>query len=231
MLRLAHALFLVELLTSAGYYLGIDCRSMRFFKDDFVAKIAVDVVLLPGEEVTNKAIEANRQLPGGDGAIVLNKQDCLPHISLAMGCVDEEDIGQIERILRDIAKDSRIAKLRIIGVYIGTNASGEQVSLYHVEKTEAIQSLHEKVTRSLSRYFSYDVSAEMVSAEGQVAESTLRWIENFVTESSFEKFFPHITIGYGQAEALDFPIEFTPAGLAVCHLGNHCTCKKILVLI
>ncbi len=196
-----------------------------------MAKIAVDVVLLPGEEVTNKAIEANRQLPGRDGGIALNKEGCLPHISLAMGCVDEEDIGQIERFLRDIAKDSGIGKLRIIGVYIGTNASGEQVSLYHVEKTPSIQSLHEKVMRSLSGYFSYDVSEEMVSAEGQVAESTLRWIENFATESSFEKFFPHITIGYGQAGALDFPIEFTPVGLAVCHLGNHCTCKKILVLI
>ncbi len=196
-----------------------------------MAKIAVDVVLLPGEEVTDKAIEANRQQPGRDGGIALNREDCLPHISLAMGCVDEEDIGQIERVLRDIAKDSGIGKLRVVGVYIGTNASGEQVSLYHVEKTPSIQSLHEKVMRSLSQYFSYDVSEEMVSAEGQVAESTLRWIENFATESSFEKFFPHITIGYGQAVALDFPIEFTPAGLAVCHLGNHCTCRKILVLI
>jgi len=196
-----------------------------------VAKIAVDVVLLPGEEVTNKAIEANRQLPGRDVGIALNKDDCLPHISLAMGCVDEEDIGKIERVLRDIAKDSRIGKLRVAGVYIGTNAGGEKVSLYHVEKTPLIQSLHEKVTRSLSGYLSYDVSEEMVSAEGRVAKSTLRWIENFAIESSFENFFPHITIGYGQVEALDFPIEFTPAGLAVCHLGNHCTCRKILVLI
>ena len=204
---------------------------MWFFKDDFVAKIAVDVVLLPGEEVTNKAIEANRQLPCKDGGIVLNKQDCLPHISLAMGCVDERDIGKIERVLREIVQENKVGKLRVVGVYIGTNVSGEQVSLYHVEKTPSIQSLHEKVTMSLAGYFSYDVSAEMVSAEGQVAESTLRWIANFATESSFEKFFPHITIGYGQAEALDFPIEFAPAGLAVCHLGNHCTCRKILVLI
>ena len=71
----------------------------------------------------------------------------------------------------------------------------------------------------------------MVLGEGEVAESTLLWIKNFSTESSFEKFFPHITIGFGATKALDLPIEFAPVRLAMCHLGNHCTCKKILTSI
>ncbi len=191
-----------------------------------MAKIAVDVVLLPSEEVTDKVIDANRHLL--NSGIILNKDDCLPHISLAMGCIEEKDIGQIEKILQDAAKEHFPSKLKIVGVYIGTDAAGRKVSLYHVEKTQSIQSLHEKIMEKLLPYFSYDVTEKMLLAEGKVAESTLRWIKNFPIESSFEKFFPHITIGFGESKALDLPIEFAPISLALCHLGNHCTCKKIL---
>ena len=200
-----------------------------YFKGEFMAKIAVDVVLLPGEEVTDKAIEANRQLPNTfNSRIILNKDDCPPHISLAMGCIEEKDIGQIEKILQDAAKGHFPGKLKIVGVYIGTDAAGRKVSLYHVQKTKAIQSLHEKLMEKLSPYFSCEVTPEMVLAEAEVSESTLRWVKNFPTESSFEKFFPHITIGFGETKAIDFPIEFAPVRLALCHLGNHCTCRKIL---
>ena len=194
-----------------------------------MAKIAVDVVLLPAEEITDKVIDASRQLPDTfSSRIILNKHDCLPHISLAMGCIEERDIVQIEKILQDVAKEHFPSKLKIIGVYIGTDAGGRKLSLYHVEKTQSIQSLHEKIMEKLLPYFTYDVAAKMLLAEGEVAESTLRWIKNFPTESGFDKFFPHITIGFGETKAIDSPIEFAPAKLALCHLGNHCTCRKIL---
>ena len=194
-----------------------------------MAKIAVDVVLLPVEEVTDKAIEANRQLSNTFGSrIILNKEDCLPHISLAMGCIEEKDISQIEKILQNVVREYFPNKLKIIGVYIGTDATEGKVSLYHVEKTRSIQSLHGNIMEKLSLYFTYDVTTEMVLTEGEVAESTLRWIKNFPTESGFEKFFPHITIGFGETKALDLPIEFVPVSLALCHLGNQCTCRKIL---
>ena len=194
-----------------------------------MAKIAVDVALLPSEEVTDKAIEANRQLPDTPSSrIVLSRDDCLPHISLAMGCIGEKDIGAIGEILQDVAKEYFPDKLKIVGVYIGTDASGRKVSLYHVEKAKPIQLLHETVMEKLSPFFTYDADAKMLLAEGEVAESTLSWINNFATGSSFEKYFPHITIGFGETKALEMPIEFTPARLALCHLGNHCICRKIL---
>ena len=50
-----------------------------------MAKIAVDVVLLPSEEMMDKAIEINRELlKRFDNKIILNKENCLPHISLAI---------------------------------------------------------------------------------------------------------------------------------------------------
>ena len=215
-----------------------------------MAEIAVDVVLLPSEEMADKAIEANKELlKQCPDKIILDKESCLPHISLAMGCIDERDIADIEKILQATAKQSSLGQLSAIGIHTGTNSTGEQVSVLQIERTEALQSLHEEVIRRLATYFNYDVTADMVFSPPGASESTLAWIKSYSEKSSFEKFFPHITIGYGEINNFSFPpqgvlrkstgrltaeslglrtIKFAVLKLALCHLGNHCTCRKIL---
>ncbi len=164
-----------------------------------MADIAIDVVLLPSDEMMDKAIEANRELlKQCTEKIILSKESCLPHISLAMGCIDERDIADIETVLQAIAKQCPLGQLSVIGIEIGTNSAGEKVSLFQIEKTEALQSLHEQVMRRLAPYFHYDVRADMMLSPPMASESTLAWIKSYPEKSSFEKFFPHITIGYGE---------------------------------
>jgi 2'-5' RNA ligase len=197
-----------------------------------MAKIAVDVVLLPSERITDMAIEANRALlKQTPDQIILDKESCLPHISLAMGCIDSRDIVAIERVLRNLAVSHSPEKLIIEGIQIGRNAENEKVSLLQLEKTPQLQSLHEDVMKEFEPFFSYDVSVNMILPPHPVSESTLIWIGNYPEKSSFEKFSPHITLGYGHIENVSFPPEFTAFALALCHLGNHCTCLKILASI
>jgi 2'-5' RNA ligase len=198
-----------------------------------MSKKAVDVVLLPDEAMMGKAIEANAELVKKFGKkIVLNKENCLPHISLAMGCIDEEDIASVEGILRSIAKECSLSDLTISGVQNAGNSAGEKVSAFEVEKTEELQLLHKTVMEKLAPYLSCDVTSDMVCAEGEIEESTLLWIKNYREKSSFGKFFPHITIGYGElSKFLSFPIKFAASKLALSQLGNHCTCRGILVSI
>jgi 2'-5' RNA ligase len=194
-----------------------------------MAKIAVDVVLLPSEAVINQAIEANKGLlKQGTDQIVLDKEHCLPHISLAMGCMDERHIADIEEILTVIAEKYNPGSLSIVGINAATNSSGEKVSSFVVKKTRRLLSLHRQVMRRMTPYFSYDVTAEMVLSPPAAAESTLLWIKNYPEKSAFENFFPHITIGYGQVDRASFTAEFSASKLALCHLGNHCTCRKVL---
>jgi 2'-5' RNA ligase len=198
-----------------------------------MGKKAVDVVLLPDEAMTEEAIEANAELVKKFGKkIVLNKKNCLPHISLTMGCIDEEDIALVERILQSIAKGCPLSNLTISGVQSAGNSAGEKVSAFEVEKTEELELLHKTVMERLAPYLSNDVTSDMVCAEGEVEESTLLWIKNYREKSSFGKFFPHITIGYGElSNFLSFPIKFAASKLALSQLGNHCTCRGILVSI
>jgi 2'-5' RNA ligase len=197
-----------------------------------MGKKAVDVVLLPDEVMTGEAIEANAELVRNFGKkIVLNKKDCLPHISLAMGCIDEKDVVSVEVILQSIAKECSLGDLKVLGVEVSENSAGEKVSAFEVEETKELQSLHETVMESLEPYLGRDVTAEEVNDE-EVAETTLSWIKNYREESSFAKFFPHITIGYGELDNLPpFPIKFAASRLALCHLGNHCTCRRVLASV
>jgi 2'-5' RNA ligase len=194
-----------------------------------MAEIAVDVVLLPTEDIVDKAIAANKELLKQYAhKIVLDKENCLPHISLAMGCIDERNIDEIEKILKTAAKESSLGQLSAVCIHTESNQAGEKVSVFEIEKTEALQSLHEGVMKRLEPYFSYDVKADMVLSSSGTGESTLDWIKNYPENSSFEKFFPHITIGYGEINNFSFPVKFNVSKLALCHLGNHCTCRKIL---
>lgn len=197
-----------------------------------MVKKAVDVVLLPSEEMSNKAIEANRMLlKQYPNKIILDKKNCLPHISLAMGCIDEGDIVNVEKILQTIAKQFPLPQLRAIGIHTETNTADEKVAVLQIERTEALQSLHEQVMRRLTPYFSRAVTTDMLFSPLEVGESTLLWIKNYSEKSSFENFFPHITLGYGQIDNFSFPAEFAIKRLALCHLGNHCTCRKILASV
>jgi 2'-5' RNA ligase len=194
-------------------------------------KKAVDVVLLPDEAVTNKTIKANAELVKEFGSqIVLNKQNCLPHISLAMGCIDQTNVGPVERILQQIADRCPLEDLTICGVRT-SGLADKAVSVFEVEKNARLQLLHETVLAELQPFLAPDVTADVIYGRGQVAESTLDWIKNYREKSSFENFFPHITIGYGQMKDLPSPIRFAASKLALCHLGNHCTCRKIIVSI
>ncbi len=191
---------------------------------------AVDVVLLPDEAMMARAIELNAELVKEYGSeIVLNKESCLPHISLAMGCIEEADITSVEKVLEEIAKETSLPDLKVVGIRASENSKGQTVSVFELEKTPQLQSLHEKIMDRLTRYFSNDVTENMIYGDEDVAESTLLWIKSYRQKSSFENFFPHITIGYGQIENQVQPETFSASQLALCHLGNHCTCRKVHV--
>ncbi len=221
-----------------------------------MAKLAVDVVLLPSEAMMDQAIALNRRLPKrSDQGMILNKKDCLPHISLAMGCIEGEDIPLIQTILGKIAQQFPGLDLTATAVRAVTSPAGRMVSSIEIENTAGLQQLHEAVMSRLSAHFSYTVSPEMFftslahqGADGAadvtgnatadatpdatpdttIDKAVISWVENFPAQSSFTRFSPHITAGFGQTDYVLGPMRFRPASIALCQLGNFCTCRRIL---
>jgi hypothetical protein len=123
-----------------------------------MGKKAVDVVLLPEESAAKGVIEANIKLVERYGRkIVLDEGRCLPHISLAMGCVEEDDIGRAKGMLEDIVKENPLGELLTAGVAVSVNRAGEKVSSIVVAKTRQLQRFHEKVMEVFGPVFSDDV--------------------------------------------------------------------------
>jgi len=197
-----------------------------------MSRIAVDVVLLPDEAMTEKAIRINRSLIAEYAAkIILSRNNRLPHISLAMGGVEESEVDSIGPVLFRLAQEIPVRQLNALGVATVTNTKGEPLSILTIEKTQSLQTLHETIMRETASLFSHDITEAMISDE-RVADTTLEWIRNYPKKAAFDRFSPHITLGYGRVNVEGpFPIPFTVSQLALCHLGNHCTCRQPLVSV
>jgi 2'-5' RNA ligase len=195
-----------------------------------MSKIAIDVVLLPSESMTEKAIEVNQKLlQRYSDKIILNKINCFPHTSLCMGVIDENDIPIISKLLSEIGKQFSALNLTATDLSSHTIPTGDKVAGFRIQTTEKLQLLHELIMKKLSQFLTYDVSTDMLFTPPAIEEVTFHWIKNYHNKSSFDKYRPHITLGFGEITDIKLPIQFTSSKLALCQLGNYCTCRKILV--
>ena len=194
-----------------------------------MSKIAIDVVLLPSEDMMEKTIKINQKLlQQYSNKIILHKETCLPHISLCMGVIDENDISAISKILTVISKQFSVFNLTAANLYSHTNSNGDKNAGFQIKTTKNLQLLHESIMKKLSKFLTYDVSAEMLFTPPAIEKITFSWIKNYLAKTSFDKYKPHITLGFGQVVDAKLPIKFTSSKLALCQLGNYCTCRKIL---
>ncbi len=195
-----------------------------------MSRIAVDIALLPDEAMTVRAIDINSGLdPSCASRIVLDGETCLPHVSLAMGCIEYSDIELIGNALRAVADEHPLGELVVTGVVTSLNRRDEAVSAFALRATPVLKTLHEQVMEAMQAHFSYDVTEAMMHGDEPIAGTSLEWIRTFREKAAFGAFFPHITLGYGAVtKDMCFPMGFAARTLALCHLGNHCTCRTVL---
>lgn len=194
-------------------------------------RLAVDIVLLPEDMMMQRAIEANRMLSQkSDPKIILGTKNSIPHISLSMGVITESDIPAAAKVLRDIAEQYPTMNLNAFIISSKTIPNRKIVTEFRIEKTKKLEDLHETVMEKLSSYLTHDATLETLYSPPEPEDITLHWINSYAKESAHENFSPHITLGIGKIKdsPLSFPLKFAARKLALCHLGNYCTCRKIL---
>ena len=196
-------------------------------------RLAVDIVLIPSADLFDQVLAINAELVREHQSdIVLHATRCLPHISLAMGGIDEADVVHVKPLLHTIRKDYPLDEpLRTRGLVYRTNTWGETVSSIELVKDQRLQRCHEKVMETIGPYFKVEVTEDMFVGNGPIAASSLKWVNTFKEKSAGEHFWPHITLGYGKAKAVKIRGTFYAPLLKLCQLGNHCTCRKVLVSV
>lgn len=187
--------------------------------------IAVDAALLLPPEANKKVIEINREIVALSGSdIVLDEEKCLPHITLSMGCLREEDLSEAQKVLEDISRSFKSIPIKTFPV------EEEELASIRIEKKRDIELLHEIVMIRLSPFLTNKAAIDMFFTFGgeEVNDITLEYVSKFPLTSCFENYTPHITAGYGPAKTRIPSFEFTSSTIALCQLGNFCTCRRIL---
>ncbi|MDI3507222.1 MAG: hypothetical protein PWR21_1253 [Methanoculleus sp.] len=194
--------------------------------------VAVDVVLLPPGPIMDMAIGVNRTLLAGnaDGGIRLDRETCPPHISVAMLPARREDIPEITAKVDRIARRCSPMTLTADAVAKHRASTGETVSVFHILRAEILQLFHKTVMNALKQYPAPSAGPPMFV--GETSASSVDCLLRFPKTAAYEHYSPHITLGLGDLPGLipgiGFPIRFEVTRAAVCHLGNHCTCKRVL---
>lgn len=192
--------------------------------------LAVDIVLIPDAELRATAITLNRSLRGvPDAPIVLDRSTCLPHVSLAMGCAGEDELPAVANVLDTLARAHPRVELVPAGFHVRQSQTGYLVASVELARTPALQALHEAVMRAVEPLRGRDAAPEMFVDPHAIPASTLRWVTEYASGASFERFWPHITLGMGALpDDATVPAPGPASRLALCQLGPHCTCRRVL---
>lgn len=160
---------------------------------------------------------------------VLNAKMCVPHITLLMGLISKERLTEIYKKMIPLTKKNSALNLQMTSFTVSSRPDGKVFSAFVIERTRELQKLHEAILDKMSSVFSYDdVRKEMFYSPPPMAEVPLFWTSGRAKNDVGKNYHPHLTLGLGTLKQTPGPIKFKASRLAVCHLGNYCTCRNIL---
>ena len=194
-------------------------------------KIAADVALLLPEKINKICIDINRK-KDAKAYSDLSRKNNHPHITLAMGVIDEKDIPAASSKLKAIA--NKFSKLSLVITKIASQITPEKKKHFYffVKPTGEVVKLHSEIMKKISPYFSYKSSLSMFYRDSDevLKEVSRYWVDNYArNHKNPSDYHPHISLKAVKADYDEkFPIRFTASKIALCQLGNYCTCRTIL---
>ncbi len=191
-------------------------------------KIAIDIALIPPSDVIELFIRINQEA-GEKVWGPLGKDDYIPHISLAMGCIKEDDLTAVKEIVEKVAASFSPIDIVLDKLYFAQKPGDDRNYAIGAKRSSLLQELHENIMNKLRDYLTYDCTKEMIFRESGQEVTEPNYINKFLLEHSFENYEAHITtrakVGVGEK---DLPIEFIASRIAICHIGTMTTCRRVL---
>lgn len=187
-----------------------------------------DVVILPNDELANKAILASQKLAPFGGLFTLEIGRYFPHVSLYMLQLKEDDLENVKSLLAEIASKTSALNLKV--------SNYEQKEAYvdveyaRNEQTDRLQQQVVAMLNPIRDGMLEKDKARMLEATGLALEN----FQNYGYKNVGELFRPHITFtrfGSEQPTAQELLPElatfngtFTKLGLF--EMGDNGTCVR-----
>ncbi|MFA5954351.1 MAG: hypothetical protein WC817_02330 [Patescibacteria group bacterium] len=186
------------------------------------------MVILPPVEVIEKLIDINRQATAKNAAWgSLAKDDFLPHLSLAMGGVEYDNLEKVKNVIKDTISEFGAISIELNELYFVERPDGSRNYCFRVKNTSVLQQLHEKLMNNLRPYFSYDCTKDSLFSKPGEEIIVPDYLNKYLSSYSFNAFEPHITLRTKEAVGQEYlPIKFIANKVAVFHAGVMTTCRK-----
>ncbi len=188
---------------------------------------AVDIVLIPSNDVIDYALELNSRLESRE--LILSRENAIPHISLAMAIIDPNNEKELGTKLAELAKKYQNIELEIDHIFY-SQAEDELVSGIGIKRSNHLLDLHQDAIALLKPYaLTVDEKDKSIFADNHTINypQAAHWPLNYMSKYSGINFDPHLTIGFGDIKAVQ-PQTFQVQSLSLYHLGPYCTCNSLM---
>lgn len=190
--------------------------------------IAIDIVLEVPRAIGDEAIALNRELDEQPNRIQLGYEAAIPHISLAMGVIENASLEELKAMLDEEFGDQELFSCMVGPLFQHNNINGEWMAGISLDRCDSILYMHENAVSVLEEAGFVMPTLGALHDYQNADPGTLDIISSFREKYSFENYQPHITIGYGSLPGLAHfeprLVEFNHIGLY--HLGNHATARR-----
>lgn len=202
------------------------------------APLALDILLLPGPGLRNRALALNAELVAAGASRIAFGLHATPHVTLAQLFVAPEALeGLRARIFAaDLPRRAVALGLETTGLGTAPFAGGHAVGI-DLKRGPDLVALHGEVCALAAPFAVPGAAAGVFRASGQPAihPDTLAYAEGFLASAAGAAWAPHVTVGLAseaQARALCArpfdDLEDPAAGLALYRLGDFGTAAEPL---
>jgi 2'-5' RNA ligase len=197
--------------------------------------IAIDVLLLPDQTMTDKANAINARLRGDYPAGYSLDATHSPHVTLLQRFVRVKDLDAVTAAVANVLATERPTALKLKATGLLSQIwNGVALTAIVVERTPELARLQQKITDAVAP-FAASGGTEAAFIDTPKGADIVTYVEAFVPKSSGTAYMPHVTVGTAtevfvkkmKAEPFD-AFTFSPSGVAIYQLGNFGTASKKL---
>ncbi|MBI4092768.1 MAG: hypothetical protein HY420_02480 [Candidatus Kerfeldbacteria bacterium] len=188
--------------------------------------LAINVALLPPDDVMKKCREINARLWQKTKQGFRLDETHLPHISLVQQYIAAASLANVCSAIEQEIRNRPPLILHVFEIHPHTLEDGLVISGLNITPTPEIVNLHERLTRTAASYITEGDQSSFYGFEAEpIRAGSIQWTRDYPQKKTYN---PHLTLGVGVSTDIEVPFTFTASRLAVCHIGNFNTCRKIL---
>lgn len=187
-------------------------------------KYVADIVLIPPLPIIERIVQSNNEdFAKQQTPVRLGFEDYVPHLSLVMGVLDTANEKKVIDEINNIVSFITNIELAV------AHTNNPWIT---INRTKELMELHTTLMEKVYAAFERGGIAEMYyrTDPGEIIDtSILTWINEFDSKYSLDNFNPHITSWTkSEKEREQMPKTFTSSTLALYHLGNYNTCRRLI---